>query len=294
MKSNLISLSTLTIAFFVGLFLWLTPTAPVEATGWSPLAPRVIRCVNPSGSGGCYSTIQGAISASSSGDSINVASGWYTEHITMAEGVSIYGQGWGTGTGTVITGNFSANQPTVYIGGVSASTVLSGVQVTGGGTGDPSTSTYGGGIQTQSGSPKIINCWVNNNTGDIGGGVLVRGGSPTFNNVPAWSNRALYGGGFYLTDLAVVTITSDYAGTNGTVYLNSATNNGGGFYMNGVTVTLSGLRIWSNSANLGAGAYIYTNQNRIELSSTDFYSNNASVIGGGHLCLQQHEPTDFE
>lgn len=280
MKSNLIWLSMLAFAFAAGLFLWLTPAGRVGATGWSSLAPRTDRCVNPSGSGGCFSNIQAAINASSSGDLINVATGWYTEHITMANGVSIYGQGWSTGSGTVITGNFSANRPTVYIPwSVGASTILSGVQVAGGGTGDPNTSTYGGGIRINGGSPTIINTWANNNTGDSGGGVLVAGGSPSFNNVRAWNNRALVGGGFNLQYYAVVTITSDYAGTNGTVYQNSATS-GGGFYIGGVTATLSGLRIYSNTAQSGGGMYI-SSQRRVTLQSNDISLNVAGLAGGG-------------
>jgi hypothetical protein len=95
--------------------------------------------------------------------------GTYLEHITLTEGVSIYGQGWDK---TIIDGGFSAAQSTVRIPAVSTSTVLSGVQVTDGGTGDPATPPNGGGISV-SGSPRIANTWVYGSTGCYGGGVYM-------------------------------------------------------------------------------------------------------------------------
>lgn len=284
MTSKLFWLVILSFAFATGVLAWLTNEAQAE----SVLAPKTTRSVSPpptgSDSGNCSgtpcATIGYAISQSSNGDRINVASGWYTEHITMADGVSIHGQGWGTGGGTVITGNFSANIPTVYIPSVGPSTVLSGVQVSGGGTGDPDTSPNGSGIRILSGSPTIINTWANGNTAQSGGGVYVSGGGPSFTNVPAWNNHADYGGGYYLIDGAIVTITSDFAGTNGTVAFNSATQFGGGFYVASVTATLSGVRALTNTALSGAGAYIYSN-NQVRVVSSEFSLNTATGTGGG-------------
>lgn len=276
MKPRLVWLALLAFTWTMGLMEWMTPSAQ----GAGMIAPRTVRCVNPGGAGGCLSSIQAAINASSSGDSINVASGWYTEHITMANGVSIYGAGWDTATGTVVTGNFSVALPTVNIPWtVGASTVLSGVQVTGGGTNNPNDG--GGGIAI-SGSPTIVNAWVNNNTGYYGGGVYISGGSSTLNNVSVWNNRALYGGGFYLQNNAVVTMTGDFVGTNGSVMFNSATNDGGGIFMTGVTATLTGMRIYTNTAQTGGGGgvYIYQTPNQISLALNDI-SGNLAHTGGG-------------
>jgi hypothetical protein len=130
----------------------------------------------------------------------------------MTNGVSIYGQGWPS---TIIDGGYSMPRATVYIpSDVSASTVLSGVQITGGGTGDLTTSVsayvQGGGIQIGYASPSIVySC-----TAKEGGGVFVNGGSPTFDNVPVWNSQAERGGGFYLQNGAEVTVTSDFVGTN--------------------------------------------------------------------------------
>ena len=41
-------------------------------------------CVNPGGTGGCFSTIQAAVDAAGKNDVINIAAGTYTENVTMA------------------------------------------------------------------------------------------------------------------------------------------------------------------------------------------------------------------
>lgn len=237
------------------------------------------RCVNPGGTGGCYGKIQDAIDASSFGDVITVATGIYTEHIVMRDGTSIYGHGWDT----IINGNYSGPTSTVDIPWtVSASTVLSGVQITGGGTGDPNTSFSGGGIRIAGASPSIVNTFVNSCTGYYGGGVYVGGGAPTFNNVPVWSSRALYGGGFYLTNNANVTMLGNpFEGTNGTIWWNSASGEGGGIYISGVTATLAGLRLYWNAATYGGGVSIENTPNQVTLVANDISGNQASSMGGG-------------
>jgi hypothetical protein len=132
-------------------------------------APATVRYVAPPPAGvnnpGCLSpcaTINYAISQSGYGDRINVASGIYTEHITTTNGVSVHGTDWLT---TIITGN--SPQPThcQFSGGIDATTVLSGVRVSGGGNGNPATSSNGSGIRITGGSsPQIINTWLYSNT----------------------------------------------------------------------------------------------------------------------------------
>lgn len=271
MKLRTVGVFVLALAFVTGLMVLLAPRA--QASGWW-------RCVNPGGTNGCYSNIQAAINDSSFGDNINVWAGTYVEHIVLKDGVSIYGAGWDTTTGTVINGNFSTNYSTILVPStVGPTTILSGVQVTGGGSGNPGTSTDGGGIWI-GGSPIISNTWVNHNTGYFGGGLTVWGGSPTLSNVPAWSNQGVVGGGFYFGNSAVVTLTSDALGTDGTVLWNSANNSGGGIYVNNASVSLSGLQVWWNTAPQGGGIYTTLAPN-LQIQDNTFNWNSSRSAGGG-------------
>lgn len=260
-------------------FLPLAPTPPPLKIPVNAIGATL--CVNPGGTGGCYSKIQDAIDAATSGTQINVAAGTYKETLTMKEGISIYGEGWDK---TIIDGESNKIISLVYFPlNVSSSTILSGVKITQGGTGDVNTSSNGGGIYID-GSPKIENTWVNNCTGRYGGGVYISTyASPTLDNVPVWNCQALYGGGFYLVGGSNVTITGNvFDGTNGTVYTNTATNNGGGFYLSGdIKATISGLRIWGNSAFYGGGVYLASNTQKVQFSFNWLANNAASSQGGG-------------
>ncbi len=240
---------------------------------------NITLCVNPGGTGGCFSKIQYAIDAAVGGEIIQVDSGTYIEHITIKDNVSIYGQGW---SNTIINGNFSSNDATMYVPpGVSSSTIISGVQITGGGPGNISEEVSGGGIAIWYSSPRIINTWVVSNTAKYGGGVYVNHGSPIFENVPAWSNQAYRGGGFYLLSTDVTISGDPFVGTNGTVLFNSVTDDGGGFYIFDSAISMTGLRIWWNGAHQGGGVYIVNDSKPATLWFNHFLGNYATAPSGG-------------
>ena len=60
-------------------------------------------CVNPDGSGGCYSSIQAAINAANAGDTVNVAAGTYSVTSTINVNVSVTISGAGIGQTIVKT-----------------------------------------------------------------------------------------------------------------------------------------------------------------------------------------------
>ena len=59
--------------------------------GMTRPAPAATLCVNPGGTGGCYSTINAAIAAASSHDSVRVASGTYKEDVVIGKALSLVG-----------------------------------------------------------------------------------------------------------------------------------------------------------------------------------------------------------
>jgi parallel beta-helix repeat protein len=247
-------------------------------------------CTN---SGNPCRTIQYAINISTNGDNIYVVPQAtpqiFYEYLTMKDGVSVYGQNWDH---TIIHGGYTGISTVYFPSSVSASTVLSGVQVTGGGLGYIGMNPDGGGLRIY-GSPTIVNTWVYSNTGGAGGGVYVNGGLPTFNNVPVWNNRADYGGGFYIVNNAVVTLYGNpFEGTNGTVLTNSAEGGGGGFYIHNASVTMAGLRVYWNSAEQGGGLYIKDTNQKINLWLNDISGNTTSLTGGGGLYI--NDVTDLD
>ena len=49
-------------------------------------------CVNPHGTGGCFSSINAALAAAATGDTVSVASGTYNEYVIITQSVSLIGQ----------------------------------------------------------------------------------------------------------------------------------------------------------------------------------------------------------
>ena len=61
---------------------------------WSLPAVAATRCVKPSGAGGCYTSIQGAIDASAAGDTVAIGAGVYYENVSVPsskEGLKLLG-----------------------------------------------------------------------------------------------------------------------------------------------------------------------------------------------------------
>jgi pectin methylesterase-like acyl-CoA thioesterase len=53
------------------------------------------KCVNPGGTGGCFASINAAVAAAASNDTINVAAGAYHEDVLIPKPLSIVGAGAG-------------------------------------------------------------------------------------------------------------------------------------------------------------------------------------------------------
>jgi len=67
-------MSLTSITLFAGLAVIIGLPVMGQAATW---------CVNPGGTGGCYSSIQSAVDAAGSGDTITVETGTYSENVTV-------------------------------------------------------------------------------------------------------------------------------------------------------------------------------------------------------------------
>lgn len=111
-------------------------------------------CVNPAGTGGCYSTIQGAINVAIADDTVIVQPGTYNESISISNRIVLIGFGHDV-TAVEYTGGLS--KPAVTFAGSSSGGKIIGFRIT---------SSSGSGVRVESNiSPIVSNCficWSNN------------------------------------------------------------------------------------------------------------------------------------
>ncbi len=194
-----------------------------------------------------FATIQEGIDAVS-GSTVHVAAGYYTENITLADGVEVLGAG-----ASVTTIDGDASGPVVTADGVGATTVLDGFTITNGYTSDAG----GGGMRNINGSsPTVTDCvFYDNSTYYHGGGMYNVNSSPTIINCTFSSNSAGFdGGGMQNTNSGVTIINCTFIG-------NSAGDDGGGMYTyNNCSPTVTNCTFYGNSA-VGNGGGMYNENN---------------------------------
>ncbi len=260
---------------------------------------------NDSNNGTSWATakksIGASINVSGRGTIIKVASGTYTENISLKDNIKLLG-GYTpqTDTRTVFSSIIQAKYsgPVVKASNVRGSTI-EGFTITGGNA--PS----GGGIFVQGGNLTIKSNRIERNEANAGGGVYLSGFGGQFidNNVNNNTSSSA-GGGVYCTRLSQAAsfsynIIANNSGGNcaGGLYLNatSATiaNNditansasgsgaGGGAYISDFSGTLINNLISDNSANVGAGAYLTDFTTNSLIINCTIANNTANGAGGG-------------
>jgi len=245
-----------------------------------------------------YTTIQAGIDAASSGDTVQVAAGTYTENITMKSGVVIQGAGQGVstidggGSGYVVTAN--SVDSTAKLDGFTITNGLSGgmsntlssptvtnCTFLGGSSGSGqmynnwfssplvanctfSGNLNGGMVNNESSSPTITNCTFseNGNTGGNGGGIYNSSSSPTVTNCTFSLNKATNGGGIY-------NVSSSPTVTNCIFSRNEAGIGAGMYNANSPSTVVTSCTFWGNSA-IG----LYNNNSTVIVTNCTFSHNN--------------------
>ncbi len=214
-----------------------------------------------------YTTIQTAIDAAASGDTVNVAAGTYVENIVLKDGVELIGAGKDI---TIIDGN--GTDRVIFCQDCTEGIRLEGFTIT---KGD---AYRGGGMYNLNSTVEIANCIFESNTANYGGGILNDSSSVTITNCTFNENTFYCGGGMLNRNSAVVTIL------NCTFTANISENNGGAMRnTSSSTVTITSCIFVDNIAtNTNAGGIHCESGTNITITDCVICQNTPSNITGDY------------
>ena len=260
----------------------------LSALGWS--ATLTV------GSNGTYSTIQAAIGASSSGDTIEVQSGTYSECLTITHSLTFTGSGVtlsensctdaamvvSSGSVSVSDWGLSAsNARVVSLSGGSTSLSLNNVTIDGAGSGNLD----GGAITMSGGTLNLSGGTFENNQGEKGAVIYASGGDISISDASFSYNSADAQGGV-LYGIGSVDVTVSNSTFEGNGVSSSLSGFGGSFALiSGGSLTITGSS-FSNGSTGSKGGAIHIDHGQStagvsELSITDStFTGNSSSKGG--------------
>jgi hypothetical protein len=260
-----------------------------------------------------YPTIQVAIDAAASGDTVLVADGTYFGPLSIgAKSLNIKSQNGPKNcaivieenqTGTVVT--FIQTPPSDQ----ALVSALSGFTISGGNGVD-----YGGGILCDNGAaPTIEDCVITENEAKYGGGIACRGSSsPSIRDCEIEANTSLSGGGgLYCSSssptIEECSISNNKGGYYGAglylfgsspllssclIALNSATYYGGGIWCsNSSSPKITNCTVADNVVNdlsYSAGGGIFSSNSSSRITNSIFW-NDAAVVSGPEIYLASSE-----
>src|SRR3990170_3253039 len=218
---------------------------------------------------GCdHTTIQGAVNAASSGDTINVAAGTYKENVTIeVKTLTVNGAG---ADSTIVDGDKSASVFSIRgSSGPPFSVTLKNMTITNG----KASGSIGGGIFIEvDPSVTVTDCIISGNfANNAGGGISnLGGGILTIMDSNISSNSAGFGGGIAsgtMGGAGTLTITDSTIGDN------SARSNGGGIENSGLMSIDNTIIINNTAAAFGGGIANFVEALSFETTITNSITN---------------------
>ena len=235
---------------------------------------------------GCdFSSIQAAIDAATTGDTINLAAETFTEPFTIDKSLTIEGAGSeNTFLQAAVAPGVASSRVITVTGNVTAT--INGVTIR---YGVASTGRGGGGV-LNAGTLTIENSTIYSNTADFGGGITNQK-ILTLTHCIVDNNEAIsWGGGIFVDnssynppDATVITIQDSTISNNFTHVSSMSDSGGGGLYSYNSTANISSTTIISNSVNGSGdgGGGVHINYRSIATINNSLIAGNTADIGGG-------------
>lgn len=257
---------------------------------------------------GSYTHIQSAIDAAEAGDTVLIADGTYSGPgnrdldfrgkaitVTSEHGAAM----------TIIDCEAGAGRGFVFTNGETASSVLSGLTIQGGGL---PAQNIGGNIYCLGTSPIIENCVIRNGFAGGGAGLHSQDGAPTLRRCRIENNLGEGGGGLELRNSPALLVgcqilnnsavgvgggifVSDFKSANPVIFRdcvisgNVGSGGGGISAYPGAQVRLENCLLTGNNSPGADGGAIYANDGRIEIVNSTLGGNSAVRGGGIHAYL---------
>jgi len=250
--------------------------------------------------GGDHTTIQAALSAAATGDTVLVAPGVYAG--AANRGLDFAGKGITlaseSGPAATTIDCEHLDRGLYFHTGETDAAVVSGFTVTNGESAE-----RGGGVCCEGASPRIENCVISGCRADEGAAVYAMDSSPALTNCALIANAAVRGGG----GIRILRGGSGAHLTNCTLAGNTAATYGGGVYCCYSAPVITGCTIASNAASNGGAVYGYDASPTITNTILAFSTTGAAVYcpgvgtftithccsfgnaGGDSLCGTRHD-----
>lgn len=268
-----------------GILLGLTGALFLLATAAGRPVQAATLCVRPGGGDGCEVAINDAVALADPGDTIQVATGIYTENVTISKTVTVQG-GWNS--------DFTVRDPTTYSSTIrpadamqtvvaieDADPTFDGFTITGGRA--DLGGNHGGGLRIVDSNAHVYSNTITGNSAYLfGGGVWIQRGAPILennrieNNVSLGPGQDAYGGGVMVENGRVTLVDNVIAGN---VVSGTTTYGGGVAVFSDESSVFQGNRVLDNRAlavEMGVGG-------GIGISSNGTFTLTANLIAGNRI-----------